>query len=368
MSSIKVVTVIGARPQFVKTAMVSKAMAQANEAAGEDRISEILVHTGQHYDDNMSDVFFRELGIPRPEYHLEVGSGSHGRMTGLMLERVEQVLLKEKPDLTLVYGDTNSTLAGALAAVKLHIPVAHVEAGLRSFNMKMPEEVNRILTDRIARWLFCPSQAAVENLRHEGVPEQNMHLVGDVMYDAALHYGQRATPSPQLRQLLGELNGGFCLCTIHRAETTADPECLKGVVRALDTISGQLPVVLPLHPRTRARVSELGIAWKNLKVIDAVGYMDMICLLRDCTAVLTDSGGLQKEAYFFRTPCITLRSETEWVELVDTGANILAGTEAGAITQAWKELPGRAMDFDSKPYGDGDAAGKIVQILLQGAD
>jgi UDP-GlcNAc3NAcA epimerase len=341
--------------------VVSRAIAAANRSG--QKIHELLVHTGQHYDDNMSEVFFRDLEIPAPAYHLEVGSAGHGKMTGLMLERIEQVLLKERPDLVVVYGDTNSTLAGALAAVKLHVPVAHVEAGLRSFNMRMPEEINRIVTDRISRWLFCPTELAKHNLLREGTDSTCIHLVGDVMYDAVLHYAEKAQARPDLP---GTLEGGerYCVATVHRAENTDDPMRLRAILEALDHISGSTPVILPLHPRTRARLKQWALVPGRVRLIEPIGYLEMIALLRDCEGVLTDSGGLQKEAFFLRKPCVTLRTETEWQELVDLGVNIVAGAEVGKITAAWSALQQHALRWDATPYGRGDAGVNIVATLL----
>jgi UDP-GlcNAc3NAcA epimerase len=363
--SLKIVTVIGARPQFVKTAVVSRAIDKWNAAGRVPHLAEKLVHTGQHYDDNMSDVFFREMHIPEPAYHLGVAGGTHGAMTGRMLEKVEQVLMEERPDVTLVYGDTNSTLAGALAAVKLHIPVGHVEAGLRSFNRRMPEEVNRIVADRVSRWLFCPTQAAVRNLRAEGHDEAWIHDVGDVMYDAALYYGAHTEPSADTRAMIERIGPAFCLCTIHRAENTENATQLREICSAIREIGRHRGVLLPLHPRTRRQLQTLGVALEDVTVVEPVGYFDMIALLRACDAVITDSGGVQKEAYFFGKPCLTLRAETEWVELVELGANVLGGVTRDSILRAWRSLEGRAFDFGARPYGNGDAGGAIVEILAK---
>jgi UDP-GlcNAc3NAcA epimerase len=345
----KLLSVVGARPQFVKAAVVSRAIARAGG------LEHRLVHTGQHYDDNMSDVFFRELGIAAPDHALGVRASSHGEMTGLMLAAIEKVLLAEKPDVVLAYGDTNSTLAAALAAVKLHIPVAHVEAGLRSFNMRMPEEINRILADRVSHWLFCPTATAERNLLKEGVERARIHIVGDVMYDAVLHYAANA-PAPAGR-------GRYCVATVHRAENTDDARRLGSILEALNQIAESVPVVLPLHPRTRARMSEFGLRASKIELLDPVGYLEMIALVRGAEAVLTDSGGLQKEAFFLGKPCVTLRGETEWVELVELGVNVLAGTEPDAIVHAWRALSGRALDWSARPYGAGDAGGRIVAAL-----
>ncbi|MEO8542825.1 MAG: UDP-N-acetylglucosamine 2-epimerase (non-hydrolyzing) [Burkholderiaceae bacterium] len=358
----KLVTVVGARPQFIKAAVVSRAI--RDQYAGV--IEEVLVHTGQHYDENMSRVFFDELDIPKPAYNLEISGGQHGAMTGRMLEAVENVLLKEKPDWLLVYGDTNSTLAGALAAAKLHIPVAHVEAGLRSFNMRMPEEINRILTDRVSSLLFCPTDAAVKNLAAEGICE-GVSNVGDVMYDAALFYGERARLQSTILQSL-RLNGeAFALATCHRAENTDDPVRLASVLAALVAVSKQLPVVLPLHPRTRKLIGEFGLDHQlgHLRVTDPLPYLDMIAVEQAARLVLTDSGGVQKEAYFYGVPCITLRQETEWVETVDSGWNQLVGTCEDSIVEAVAEImQGQRATADLSVYGTGRAAHDILGRLV----
>ena len=361
MTALRIVTVVGARPQFIKAAVISRAF----RAAGPAAVQEKLVHTGQHYDDNMSDVFFAELDIPAPWRHLGVSGGSHGAMTGQMLERVEQVLIGDRPDLVLVYGDTNSTLAGALAAIKLHIPVAHVEAGLRSGNLAMPEEVNRVVTDRISDWLFCPTAGAVAHLLEEGVAARRIHRVGDVMFDAALYYANRAPTSPWLKELLARYPRGFCLATVHRAENTDDSVRLRGIVNALNEIAASVPVVMPLHPRTRARLAATDINTRNLKILEPIGYLDMIGLLRACQCVFTDSGGLQKEAFFFEKPCVTMRQETEWTELVELEANKVAGTDAREIVDAWRSISESRPRWDQRPYGDGTAGARIVEILLR---
>ena len=356
----KILTVLGARPQFIKASVVSHAIAQT------DGLSEVLVHTGQHFDANMSDVFFAELGMAKPDYFLDIHGGSHGAMTGRMLEAVEQVMLKERPDIVLVYGDTNSTLAGALAAAKLHIPVAHVEAGLRSFNMAMPEEINRILTDRISRWLFTPTHTASQNLRREGAAPEHIIEVGDVMYDVALHHGARVQAGTGLMARLGLQEKGYVLATIHRAENTDHPQRLAAIVDALTATARSLPVVWPLHPRTRAVLQQAGrldALAKAVHLIDPVGYLDMVQLEKFAALIATDSGGVQKEAFFYRVPCVTLRDETEWVELVDAGWNrlvppITASNIVGAITEA---LGGKGRD--AQPYGQGNAARLIVGVL-----
>ncbi len=358
----KLVTVLGARPQFIKASVVSHAIAQT------PGLSEVLVHTGQHFDANMSDVFFQELGMARPDYFLDIHGGTHGAMTGRMLEAVEQVLLQEKPDVVLVYGDTNSTLAGALAAAKLHIPVAHVEAGLRSFNMKMPEEVNRILTDRISHWLFTPTQTATDNLLREGFAPEQITQVGDVMYDVALHHGSRVQAGTGLMAQLGLAEKGYVLATIHRQENTDHPQRLAAIVQALIETARQLPVVWPLHPRTRGVLHKAGLLEglaQQVKLIEPVGYLDMVQLEKFAAVIATDSGGVQKEAFFHQVPCVTLRDETEWVELVEAGWNRLAApTDARAIQIGISDAlshPGRAV----QPYGEGNAAAALVGTLAR---
>lgn len=355
----KIVTVVGARPQFIKAAAVSRVIGAQYAGA----IDEILVHTGQHYDENMSKVFFEELDIPEPRYNLEISGGTHGAMTGRMLEAVEKVLLQERPDWLLVYGDTNSTLAGALAAAKLHIPVAHVEAGLRSFNMRMPEEVNRILADRVSTLLFCPTASAVENLEAEGMT-RGVHNVGDVMYDVALFYRDRARQHSTILQRLGLEPGGFALATCHRAENTDDPRRLESILTALAEIAGQVPVILPLHPRTHKLVRDHGLShWlSGLRVTEPLPFLDMVALEQAAKVILTDSGGVQKEAFFYRVPCITLRDETEWVETIRLGWNRLAGSGKEEILAAYRGLQIPAGE-SAQPYGDGDAAKRIVGLL-----
>lgn len=350
----RVLSIVGARPQFIKAAAVLRAIAQANRKG--KRLHHRLLHTGQHYDENMSDVFFRELEIPAADHDLGVRAASHGEMTARMLSGIERVLLEERPDIVVVYGDTNSTLAGALAAVKLHIPVAHVEAGLRSFSMRMPEEVNRVVADRVSQWLLCPTAAAQQNLLKEGADPSRIHLVGDVMYDALLHYAGKAPRST--------VSGPYCVATVHRAENTDDPRRLGAILRALDEVAKTTPVILPIHPRTRARLAQFDLAPAQVRLVDPLGYLEMIGLVRGCEGVFTDSGGLQKEAYFLRKPCVTMRDETEWVELVELGVNKVAGHDTGPIVAAWQALKGSAHEWSAKPYGGGDAAEKIVATLL----
>jgi UDP-GlcNAc3NAcA epimerase len=390
----KIATIIGARPQFIKAAAVSRAISEFNKSVitKSSLINEVIVHSGQHYDRNMSDVFFEEMNIPRPDYFLDINGLSHGAMTGQMLEKIEEVLIKEEADIVMVYGDTNTTLAGALAAVKLHIPVAHVEAGLRSFNRQMPEEINRVLTDHVANWLFCPTKLAVRNLKAEGIGASSavdkpidsssqagvsypvpktkhvstkdlpitVALVGDVMLDATMFYKKYACKAQFA------LPENYILATLHRAENTDNPSRLKSIFNGLYKISKELPIFLPLHPRTRKTLEALDLKmnrYTNITIIDPVSYLEMIYMLDKCTMVMTDSGGLQKEAFFFEKPCITLRDETEWVELVDNGLNYLAGADTENIIMSFKKALNAKLEFNKKLYGEGDAGSKIVNIL-----
>lgn len=362
-------TVIGARPQFIKAAAVSRALVRHNEgdSAGVGRLTEILVHTGQHYDDNMSRVFFDDLDMAGPDYHLGLGQGRHGAMTGRMLESIEEVMLKEEPDLTLIYGDTNSTLAGALAAVKLHVPVAHVEAGLRSFNRRMPEEINRVLTDHAADLLFAPTQMAVNNLHREGISAEKIYLVGDVMYDVALFYGNKAERLSPILEQLNLVPRGYILATIHRAENTDSPTRLKAIFDGLCQVSTEIPVIVPLHPRTRLaldREGMLGPVSRKIHLTEPVGYLEMVRLEKRARFIVTDSGGVQKEAFFYRVPCLTLRDETEWVELVELGWNRVVPPVSGeAVADGVLEVMAAGPGRDAAPYGTGQAAKKIVDIL-----
>jgi UDP-GlcNAc3NAcA epimerase len=360
---LKVVTVIGARPQFIKAAAVSRVIRKDYTT----RISEVLVHTGQHFDDNMSQVFFEELDIPHPKYNLGISGGQHGAMTGRMLEAIEDALLIEQPDCLLVYGDTNSTLAGALAAAKLHIPVAHVEAGLRSFNMRMPEEINRILSDRVSSLLFCPTDAATNNLKAEGLTA-GVHNVGDVMYDAALFYRERSKSESKCIEILELQEGRFALATCHRAENTDSPLRLESIATALGEISEELEVVLPLHPRTRKLLSDHGLNSKlgKVKITEPLPFLDMIALEQSAKLILTDSGGVQKEAFFYGVPCITMRDETEWVETIDLGVNQLVGASTVAIREAFDRVLNSSYPaIKDNPYGEGNAANKIVALLVE---
>lgn len=359
----KIATILGARPQLIKAAVVSKAFSISAE------IEEVIVHTGQHYDENMSEVFFQELDIKRPDYNLGIGSGLHGLQSGRMLEGIERVLLEESPDWVLVYGDTNSTLAGVLAAAKLHIPVAHVEAGLRSFDRRMPEEINRLVADHISDLLFVPTKTGQQNLRREGLPDCSIYVVGDVMYDAAVYYGSRAKAHSQALQELGLRHKEYLLATLHRAENTDNLECLCSILSGLAQIAREVPVVLPIHPRTRRVVNDRGIdreMLQRIRLIDPVGYLDMMMLEMNARLIATDSGGVQKEAYFHGVPCVTFRERTEWVELVELGWNRLAPpVSLAAVVSGLRGGLESAPRSTQTPYGDGHAAERIVQILLQ---
>jgi len=352
----KIITVVGARPQFIKAATLSRQFKLLG-------INELIIHTGQHFDVNMSDVFFDEMEIPKPAYQLDIHGLTHGAMTGRMLEGIEEILLKEKPDGVLVYGDTNSTLAGALAASKLHIPVIHIEAGLRSYNMEMPEEINRILTDRISNVLFCPTDAAINNLKQEGFDTMPIQIIknGDVMQDAAIYYAAKAEQKSEILSQIGLSE--FVLATIHRQENTDSPENLKNIISGLNEINRQTPVVVPIHPRTRNILTQLNIV-PEFKLIDPVGYLDMIMLLKSCELVITDSGGVQKEAFFFGKHCITLREQTEWVELVENGFNLLVGSDSQKLKKAFEFFKTKTTDFSVDLYGKGQAAVKAAEIIL----
>ncbi|MGE0077386.1 MAG: non-hydrolyzing UDP-N-acetylglucosamine 2-epimerase [Bacteroidales bacterium] len=352
----KIITVVGARPQFIKAAAVSRQLSKYG-------IDELIVHTGQHFDENMSDVFFREMEIPLPAYNLEVNSLGHGAMTGRMMESLEKIMIEEKPSAVLVYGDTNSTLAGALVAKKLHIRVVHVEAGLRSFNMDMPEEINRILTDRISDLLFCPTDAAIKNLKSEGFDGFQAKIIknGDVMQDAAYFYIEKARNSSTIRRDL-LLPEKFVLATIHRQENTDNVENLKGIIEGLNRINSEMEVVVPLHPRTRKILSNHNIT-PEFRIIDPVGYFDMISLLDTCSLVITDSGGVQKEAFFFKKHCVTMREQTEWVELVENGFNMLCGSSSGKLYDSYKTIISKKSDFTKNLYGDGKASEVIAKEL-----
>jgi UDP-GlcNAc3NAcA epimerase len=343
----RILTVVGARPQFIKAAPVSRAL-------GEAGITEVLVHTGQHFDALMSDVFFDELDIPKPAHNLEVSSLGHGAMTGRMLEKLEAVILAEQPELVLIYGDTNSTLAGALAAAKLHIPVAHVEAGLRSFNRRMPEEINRVVADHLSTHLFCPTSTAVANLAAEGITA-GVHAVGDVMFDTTQAATRRAEQRSTILETLALAPKAYAVSTVHRAENTDDPERFARVVAWLETAARDTPIILPVHPRTRKLLASRAVVPKGVRLIDPLGYLDMTRLVHHAAAVFTDSGGMQKEAYFHRVPCVTLRDETEWIETIEAGWNRL-----------WTQPQYRTPRHDIADYGNGTSARAIVDILKRG--
>ena len=366
----KVASIVGARPQFVKAAPVSRALERYNRAHPDRPLQEILVHTGQHYDYEMSEIFFKDLELKEPDFHLDVGSGTHAYQIGEMLKRVETVLLGERPDWVLVYGDTNSTLAGALAAAKVPVPVAHVEAGLRSFNRRMPEESNRVLTDHVSSLLLCPTETAVKNLAQESIT-RGVHLVGDVMYDTLVDHGAKAEKHSTILTRLQLRSKEYILVTVHRAENTDDPARLDEIVGALEDISTASPVVWPVHPRTRQALERyrpsplmahrLGVFDHPLRMIDPVSYLDMLVLEKEAKVVLTDSGGVQKEAYLLGVPCVTLREETEWVETVEAGRNVLVGADRRHIVEAatnrvWSQ---------TRPllFGDGHASDAIVHLL-----
>lgn len=358
----KIITVVGARPQFIKAAVLSRCIKEHFN----DDVEEMLVHTGQHVDENMSLVFFDELEIPSPTYQLSISGGTHGAMTGKMLIALEDVLLREKPDRVLVYGDTNSTLAGALAAAKLCIPIAHVEAGLRSFNRVMPEEINRVLTDTLSTYLFCPTCAAVDNLKREGL-SRGIHEVGDVMFDAALFFGHVAAKKSVILQTLGLEPGEFVLTTCHRAENTERVDRLTQILQALATIAEEIPVVFPVHPRTLACIHRWGLSHHlhRLLVLEPVSYLDMSSLEQSAQVILTDSGGIQKEAFFYGVPCVTMREETEWVETVDLGWNQVVGACQGQIVSAF--LQAKTGFKGVFPYGDGQSCRRILNVLLETA-
>jgi UDP-GlcNAc3NAcA epimerase len=341
----KVITIVGARPQFIKAASVSRVF------SSNPNINELIVHTGQHYDQNMSEIFFQELKINTPAYNLSLGGGNHGQMTGRMLEGLEAILLKELPDAVLIYGDTNSTLAGALAAVKLHIPVIHVEAGLRSYNRKMPEEINRILSDQISELLFCPTSQSVKNLKAENITN-GVHLVGDVMYDATLYAIDRIGSFSPLEKKYGVSKKSYAFCTLHRAENTDDPQRFKALLAFLEAQSKERTILFAVHPRTRKQLEEDRFSPKGIHMIDPVGYFELHTLLHNCDLVITDSGGIQKEAYFHRIPCITMRDETEWVETIHSGWNRLWTADDWVGTR--EHIP---------DYGDGKAAAKVVDTI-----
>jgi UDP-N-acetylglucosamine 2-epimerase len=354
----RIATIVGARPQFIKSVLVSRELRKV--------ATEVVVHTGQHYDANMSEVFFEELNIPKADYNLGIGSGPHGEQTGNMLRRIETVLIKERPDAVLVYGDTNSTLAGALAAAKLHIPVAHVEAGLRSYNRRMPEEVNRIVTDHLSTLLFAPTSTAVKNLRREGI-KKGVHLVGDVMYDAVLQHIQVAEAKSRILRCLAIRSKAYVLATVHRAENTDDAHVLRNIVEAFCKISLNEPLIWPVHPRTRKVLARLAMripGRTQLRLIEPVSYLEMLKLEKNARVILTDSGGVQKEAKWFQVPCVTLREETEWVETVEAGWNTVVGTDREAIVKAAAKASPPGGKAARKHGSKRGAVQSIVRLLL----
>jgi len=360
----KIITILGARPQFIKAAVVSRELKKRNE-----KFEEIIIHTGQHYDKNMSEVFFNQMDIPKPKYNLQIAGLSHGAMTGRMVEGIEKIILKENPGVILLYGDTNSTLAGAIAAVKIGVPIAHIEAGLRSGNLEMPEEINRVITDRVSNILFCPSENAVENLTKESFPNilKNKNLqkivnVGDVMCDAIKYYEVLAKESIDIKKIIGDVNKSYILCTIHRQENTDNLENMKEIFNALNEIADEIDVVIPMHPRLKLKIEIMGINIEKLNIINPQPYLEMQRLQMEADLIITDSGGVQKEAFFHKIPCLTIRKETEWSETLTSGWNKLACPNKDQIIKTWKTQYLPSSEFDGV-YGDGNAAEKIVNEL-----
>lgn len=357
----KILTVIGARPQFIKASIISDSIRRHN-TKGKRQIEDVVVHTGQHFDYNMSQVFFDELGVTAPKYSLDIHSATHGVMTGKMMMALDKVMIAEKPDLVLVFGDTNSTLAGAICASKLHLPLAHIEAGLRAFNKKIPEEVNRILTDQISDFLFCPSQQAVDWLKNEGIVN-NVFVSGDVMYDSVIKFSSRE-PSPTVKNIIHKMKKPYAVVTIHRADNTTDSKRLKQILKTLQQLIAEIDILFLVHPRTSKKIIEEQISCEGINIYEPLGYYDLLQLVKGSQCVFTDSGGLQKEAFFLEKPCITLRDETEWVELVKQGANILAGADEDKILSAYQALKNKIIT-NNNIYGDGRAGDKIISILHQ---
>ncbi len=355
----KILTIIGARPQFIKAASISRKIQEYND------IKEVILHTGQHYDKNMSKLFFDELGIKKPKYNLNIISDRHGEQTGKMLIGIEEVITDESPDWVLVYGDTNSTLAGALSASKIHVPIAHVEAGLRSFNKKMPEEINRVITDHVSEALFTPTKIATNNLIAEGIANHRIIEVGDVMYDVTLLFSDIAQNQSKIFK---KINRGkdYILCTIHRAENTDNPTRLLKIFDQLEIVSSKYPVVIPLHPRTKNKLKSIkfDFSCSNIQFIEPVGYLDMLNLEKNSLLIITDSGGIQKEAYFHQIPCITLRQETEWQELVEAGYNKLALNDNTPLIDILDQMIQLNFKNDIKFYGDGNSAEKIINNIV----
>jgi UDP-GlcNAc3NAcA epimerase len=362
---VKVVTVLGARPQFIKASVVSSQLQKV------PHVQEYLVHTGQHYDDQMSDVFFRELGIPRPALNLGIGSGRHGAQTGRMLEAIETVLLEQRPQWLLVYGDTNSTMAAAIAAAKLHIPIAHVESGLRLFDLTIPEEVNRLVTDQLSRFLFAPTTLAVENLKREGISDDRIRMVGDVMFDVAKRFKDVANQTSRVLSTHDLRTGEYVLLTVHRAHNTDDPNRLAAIFEGLARISQQIRVICPLHPRTRNALDQAGLLERfsqSLTLVGPLGYLDMAVLEGNAKLVVTDSGGVQKEAFFYGVPCVTLMGVSPWVELVELGWNhLVEPTDAAAVEGGVRAGLKAPLGRPGQPYGDGNAAAKVVATLVEGS-
>jgi UDP-GlcNAc3NAcA epimerase len=357
----KIVTIVGARPQFIKAAPVSRLLREKSS------LKEVLLHTGQHYDDKMSQIFFDELELARPDYNLNIGSSSHGKQTGEMLASIEEILLQEKPSRVLIYGDTNSTLAAALAATKLHIPIAHVEAGLRLFDQRVPEEVNRLIADQLSDILFSPTDLAVKNLRREGIAESRIHQIGDVMYDVALQYGDKAEQKSSILQRLKVDKKNYVLATLHRPENVDNKQRLETIFRAMRLVSEQIPVVFPVHPRTYKMLLAFNLMDQlpsNLKLIDPLGFLDMLMLEKHASVIATDSGGVQKEAFFHRVPCVVLYETTVWEELVDLGWNrVLLPVDSGNIADALIQARSIVGCQNATPYGDGSASRRIVELL-----
>ncbi|MBR6878682.1 MAG: UDP-N-acetylglucosamine 2-epimerase (non-hydrolyzing) [Bacteroidales bacterium] len=373
----KIVTIIGARPQIIKAAALSRAI----KTHFKDQIHEVIVHTGQHYDDNMSQVFFDELGIPRPDYNLHVGSASHGIQTAKMIEGIEKILIDEKPDYIVLYGDTNSTLAGAVAASKIHVPIVHIEAGLRSFNKSMPEEINRIVCDHCSTLLFTPTTTGLNNLVHEGFKANNdgpynidnpkVYHCGDIMYDNSLYFSAVADQKVDLLRRLGLDGKPYILCTLHRDSNTDHAERLNAILEALLELSAELPIVLPLHPRTKKMIQQLSNATtierlhsNNIQIIEPVSFLEMIQLEKHASLVMTDSGGVQKESFFFKKPCVILRPETEWVEIVEVRAATLVDADKQAILKTSRDYLQNPPEFFPKVFGDGHAAEFILKAIL----
>lgn len=358
LNKMKITTVIGARPQFIKASSLSR------EISKHDNIEEIIIHTGQHYDANMSDVFFTELEIPKPKYNLGIGGGSHGQNTGRMIEGIEKILIEENPNYLLVYGDTDSTLAGALAGSKIHIPVIHIEAGLRSFNKNMPEEINRILTDHCSDFLFTPTQTATKHLLNEGVNKNKIYQVGDIMYDTALYFGVKADKESKALDTYNLDTKDYYLVTIHRQENTDDKVRLENIFDGLNKLADEHNIILPLHPRTKKKLNDFGLEklLKNLIITEPLGYLDMVKLEKNAKGIITDSGGIQKEAFFYSVPCFTLRDETEWVELIEIGVNKLIKNNKN-IKEQITETKFNSNNFTSNIYGLGNTSELIIKEL-----